>query len=343
MQRLVVQAVGMLAGLVALFGQMPAHAATVEDFYHGRTVTILIGYSVGGGYDTYGRTLARFIGKHIPGAPSVIAENMPGAGSLKAANYLYEVAPKDGTVFGIFTRGMAMEPLLGNPAARFDATRFTWIGSIANEASVCVSRVDSPIATWDDVLHHDFTVSGEGSGSDPDIFALMLKNVLGAHIRLVTGYPGTGEMTLALERGEVMGRCGWSWSSLKAERPDWLADHKLHFLAQMAMVANPELPGVPLIVDLAPSEPQRAVLRLILSRQVLGRPFAGPPGVPAERAAALRQAFDDTMTDPDFLATARQLGLEVSPASGQALQALVAGLYTTPPAVLAQARTAIGR
>ena len=322
-----------------------AGPARAEDaaFWHGRTLTIAVGYSVGGGYDNYARVLGRFLGAHLAGNPTVLVEDMPGAGSLKAAMWLYAVAPRDGSAIGTFSRGMAMEPLLGNKAARFDATQFGWIGSIANEASVCVARSGTGIATWQDVLDKDFTVTGEGSGSDPDIFAQMLKNELGARIRLITGFPGTGEMTLALDRREVMGRCGWSWSSLKAERPEWINEGGVAILAQMATVPSADLPSVPLIIDLAKTERQRAVLRLILSRQVLGRPFAAPPGLPPARLEALRAAFDATMQDPAFLAAAKTQGLEVAPVSGADLQKQVQELYTTPPDVQAEARAAIGR
>jgi len=316
---------------------LPAIPARAE------TITILIGYSAGGGYDSYGRLLARYFGRHMPGNPTVLAENMAGAGSLKLANYLYAVAPHDGSVFGIFTRGMAMEPLLGNSAAKFDSRRFTWIGSITRETSLCVARADTGITRWADLKTHQLVVSGEGSGSDPDIFARMLTTELGANIKLVTGFPGTGEMNLAMERNEVQGRCGWSWSSLKAERADWLADHRLVLLAQMGTVSDPELPTVPLITELAETDAQRQVLSLILSRQTLGRPFAAPPSLSPERTATLRAAFDATMADPDFLATAKSLGLEVKPVGGAELSDLVAKLYDTPVPVLAEARTAIGR
>lgn len=318
-----------------------AHAASVQDFYRGRTVSVVIGYSVAGGYDRYGRVLARHIGEHIPGHPDVVPQNMPGAGSLRAANYLYNAAPKDGTVFGIFTRGMAMEPLLGNKAAMFDARKFTWIGSIANEVSVCTSWYKSPIKNWADMMEKPFTVSGEGSGSDPDIFATVLRSVFGAKIKLVTGYPGTNEMTLAMERGEIDGRCGWSLSSIKAQKPDWLAEKKLNLLVQLGLKKSPELPGVPFIMDEAKTERQRQILRLIFSRQVMGRPFAAPPDIPPERAAALRQAFDDTIKDPAFLDEAHRSGLEVTPESGATLASLVEDLYHAPPDVVAEARAAV--
>jgi tripartite-type tricarboxylate transporter receptor subunit TctC len=318
-----------------------AHAASVEDFYRGRTVNILIGYSVAGGYDTYGRVLARHIGRHIPGTPSVVPQNMPGAGSLRAANYLYNAAPKDGTMFGSFSRGMAMEPLLGNDAAKFDSRKFTWIGSIANELSVCTSWHGSPVKTWADAMTQQFTVGGEGSGSDPDIFATVLKSVFGAKIRLVSGYPGTNEMSFAMERGEIDGRCGWSISSIRVQKPTWLQEKKLNLLLQLNVQKSPELPDVPFVMDFAKTDKQRQILRLVFSRQVMGRPFAGPPGIPEDRAAALRAAFDATMQDPEFLADAERQGLEVKPERGETLAKLVDDLYQTPADVVALARDAV--
>ena len=318
-----------------------AHAATVEEFYRGHTVSVVIGYSVGGGYDSDARVLARHIGAHIPGNPTVVPQNMPGAGTLRAANYLYNAAPKDGSIFGIFARGMAMEPLLGNDAAQFDARKFTWIGSIANEVTVCTSWYKSEIRTWADVMTKPFTVLGAGTGSDPDIYTTVLRNVFGAKMKLVTGYPGTPEMMLAMERGEVDGRCGWSLSSIKAHRPQWLAEKKINLLVQLGLTHSPDLPGVPLIMDEAKTDRERQILRLIFSRQVMGRPFAAPPDIPPERAAALRRAFDDTMKDPGFLDEAQRSGLEVSPETGATLAALVDDLYRSPPDVVAAARAAV--
>jgi tripartite-type tricarboxylate transporter receptor subunit TctC len=327
--------------LAALPATASARAESVADFYRGRTVTMLIGYSVAGGYDIYARVLGRYIGKHIPGNPSVVPQNMTGAGSLRAANYLYNVAAKDGTVFGIFGRGLAMEPLLGDSATQYDATKFTWLGSITNEISVCVSWYTSPVKTWDDLLKHQMTVAGQGSGSDPDIFPLVLKAIFDAKIKLISGYPGTNESSLAMERGEVDGRCGWSISSIESDQPSWIADKKLNFLVQLALTKSPKLPDTPLVMDLATTDRQRQILRLIFSRQVMGRPFAAPPGIPAERVAALRTAFDETMRDPEFLAEAQKERLEVNPVTGAEIDKLLADLYRTPPDIVTEARSAI--
>jgi len=333
--------VGALAAITLLIAS-PAHADPVADFYHGRNVTMIVGYSVGGGYDTYARVLARHMSKHIPGNPTIIPQNMPGAGSLRAANYLFNVAAKDGTVIGNFGRGLAMEPLIGTSATQYDARKFTWLGSGTDEVSICVTWGTSPVKAWKDALTTPFTVGGEGSGSDPDIFSLVMHNVFGAKLKLVSGYPGTSEVALAMERGEVDGRCGWSWSSLKLTKPDWIADNKVNVIVQLALQRSPELPNVPWVFDLATTERQRQILKLVLSRQSMARPFVAPPDVPDDRKRALRDAFDHTMAAPEFLAEAKQRGLEVNPVDGATIDKLVSEVYQTPAAVIAETRAIIG-
>jgi len=317
------------------------HADPVANFYHGRTITLVIGYSAAGGYDTYARVVAQHLGKHIPGNPTIVPQNMEGAGSLRAANYLYNAAPHDGSVIGIFARGMAMEPLIGKSHALFDARKFTWIGSGTNEVSTCVTWHESPVKTWADALTTPFTVGGEGSASDPDIFATVLRNVFGVKLRLISGYPGSAEVALAIERREVDGRCGWSYSSLMQQRPDWVRDGRVNILVQLALAKAPELPDVPLITDFATTDRQRQILRLVFSRQAVARPFVAPPGIPEERREALRAAFDATMQDPAFLAEAKQRGLEVNPVSGPEIDKLLVDLYATPPDIVAETRAVI--
>jgi tripartite-type tricarboxylate transporter receptor subunit TctC len=301
----------------------------------------VVGYSVGGGYDIHGRVLARHLGKHIPGNPAIVVQNMPGGGSLRAANFLYNAAPKDGTTIGVFSRGMAMEPLISSSNTQYDSRKFAWIGSVTNEVSVCATSRMSKVKTWDDLLANPFTVAGEGSGSDPDIFATMIKNVFGAKLRLIPGYPGDAEMTLAIERGEVDGRCGWSWSSIKLQRPDWIADHRLNILVQLASKRSPELADVPLLSEHATTERQRRIVDVILGRQAMGRPVVAPPGLPEDRKQALRRAFDATMTDPEYLAEAATRSLEVNPVGGADLDKLLGDLYATPPEIISEIRAII--
>jgi tripartite-type tricarboxylate transporter receptor subunit TctC len=327
---------------IALLLPQPTRAQPVADFYRGKTVTLTVGYSAGGGYDTYARILAHHMGRHIPGQPTIVVQNAPGAGSMRAANTIYNVAPKDGTAFGMFGRGIALEPLIGTSPAQFEATKFLWLGSGTEEAAVVVIRAEKGIKTWADMLTKPFTVGGEGTGSDPDVYALMLKNVSGVKLRLISGYPGTTEMALAVERGEVDGRASWSWSSLKSLKPDWIAQKKINIPVQLNLRKSPDLPNVPLIGDFAKSERERQILKLVLSRQTMGRPFMAPPGLPTDRAAALRTAFDQTMKDPAFIAEARARGQEVNPVSGQEIEALLTELYATPKDVVEETKAAIG-
>jgi len=303
----------------------------------GKNVELYVGYSVGGGYDVYARLLARHMGKHLAGNPTVLTKNMEGAGSLRLANWLYNVAPKDGTVFGMIGRGTGFDPLLGHKGASFEATKFTWIGSANNEVSVCVAWHTTGITRFEDVLNKELTVGGTGAAADTDQFPRVTNGVLGTKMRVITGYPGGNDVGLAMERGEVNGRCGWSWSSVKSTHPAWIKEKKINVLVQLALAKHPDLPDVPLITDLAKDDEQRQVLRLIFARQVMGRPFLAPPGIPADRAEALRKAFMDTMRDNDFLADAEKGQLEINPVSGEELQKLVSEIYATPPAIAQRA------
>jgi tripartite-type tricarboxylate transporter receptor subunit TctC len=330
---------GLAAALLAVVITQPALSAGVEDFYKGKSISLLIGYSVGGGYDAYGRLLARHLGKHIPGNPSVVPQNMTGAGSLKAANYVYSVASKDGSVIGTFSRSLGIAPLIDK--AEFDSTKFTWLGSVTDEVSLCVTRHDAPVKTFSELLVKPATFGAEGAGSDPNVFASFYRNVLGAKIKVVTGYPGTNEIQLAIERGEVDGLCGLSWSTLKGRYPHWLKDKKANILVQAGIKKQPELPDIPSASDLAKETDQRQILKLLLIGQAMARPFAAPPGIPADRKAALIAAFERTTADPEFLAEAERLNFEVNPVSANRLEALLAEAYATPKDVIAKAAKAM--
>jgi tripartite-type tricarboxylate transporter receptor subunit TctC len=327
------------AALAATLATQGARSAGVEDFYRGKTVSLFIGYSVGGGYDAYGRLLARHFGKHLPGNPNVVPQNMSGAGSLKAANYLYSVAPKDGSVIGTFSRSQGIAPLLDK--AEFDSTKFTWLGSVTDEVSLCVTRHDAPVKTFSELLVTPATFGSEGAGADPNIFALLYRNVFGAKIKIVTGYPGTNEIQLATERGEVDGLCGLSWSTLKGRYPHWLTGKKANILVQAGIKKQPELPDVPSASDLAKQPDQRQILKLMLIGQAMARPFAAPPGIPADRKAALIAAFERTTKDPDFLAEAEKLNFEVNPVNADKLDALLAEAYAMPKDVIGKAAKAM--
>jgi tripartite-type tricarboxylate transporter receptor subunit TctC len=323
---------------VAALSASAAAAQSPAEFYKGKNnVDLYIGYSVGGGYDVYARLLARHMGKHIPGNPTVVPKNMEGAGSLRLANWLYNVAPKDGSTFGIIGRGTGFDPLLGKKGAQFDATKYNWIGSANNEVSVCVAWHTTGITKIEELYGKELTVGGTGASADTDQFPRVTNGVLGTKFKVITGYPGGNDIGLAMERGEVMGRCGWSFSSVKSTHMNWLNEKKINLLVQLALKKHPELPNVPLIVDLAKSEEQKRILRIIFARQVMGRPFLAPPGVPEDRVAALRKAFMDTMQDKDFLAEAEKAQLEITPESGEEIQELVTDLYKTPPEIAKKA------
>jgi tripartite-type tricarboxylate transporter receptor subunit TctC len=328
---------GAIAALLAIMPASVGHAQTPAEFYKGRNVELQIGYSVGGGYDVYARLLARHIGKHIPGNPSVVPKNMEGAGSLRLANWLYNKAPKDGSVFGTIGRGVAFDPLLGAKGAEFEATKFTWMGSGNDEVSICVSWQGSEVKKFEDLLTKELTVGGTGGGSDTDQFPKILNGILGTKMKLISGYPGGNDVGLAMERGEVKGRCGWSWSSVKATHPTWVDEKKINILVQLSLAKHPDLPDVPLIIDLAKNDEQKQVLKLIFARQVMGRPFLAPPGIPKDRALALQKAFMDTMKDPEFLAEAKKMDLEVTPVDAATVEKLVADVYKTPPEIAAKA------
>jgi tripartite-type tricarboxylate transporter receptor subunit TctC len=319
----------------------PALGQAQADFYKGKVVELYIGYSVGGGYDVYARLLARHMGRHIPGNPVIVPKNMEGAGSLRLANWLYKAAPRDGSVFGTIGRGIAFDPLLGTEGAQFKANEFGWIGSANDEVSVCVSWGKTGITRFEDFYSRTIFVGGTGAGADTDVFPKALNAILGTKMKLVTGYPGGNDITLAMQRGEVEARCGWSWSSIKSNHPQWVKDGTIKLLVQLSLEKHADLPDVPLIMDMVKSREQRDVLKLVFARQVMGRPFLAPPGVPAERLAALRRAFMDTMQDKAFLAEAEKIKLEITPVSGEAVQKLVAEIYATPPEIVKQAAQAV--
>lgn len=305
--------------------------AAVADFYRGKTVTIGVGYDPGGGYDTYARTLAAHIGKHIPGNPTVIVENFPGAGSLRFANQLFTSSPKDGTIFGTFGRGLPATELLGQAEAQFKSTQFNWIGSMNDEVSICVLRSDSPVKTFDQLLTTAVKIGATGPDDDTGFFPRFLNGLLGTKFQLVTGYKGGNDVNLGIERGEVAGRCGFSWSSLVSTRQQWLDTKFINILVQMSLNKHPDIPAsVPLILEFMKDADQKQLAEVVFSRQTMGRPFTAPPGVPAERVKALRDAFDKTMKDPAFLDAAKKAKQELNPKGGEEIQKIVEKIFQTP-------------
>jgi tripartite-type tricarboxylate transporter receptor subunit TctC len=325
---------------VAVLAVLPASAGLAQmpaEFFRGKTIDLYIAYSAGGAYDLYARMISRHIGKHIPGHPTVVPKNMEGAGGLRLANFLYNAAPRDGTALGATSRSVAFEPMLGNKGAQYDASKFTWIGSANDEVAVCVSWHASAITRFDDLYTSEMTVGSTGTGDDTYQFPRFVNNVLGTRMKIITGYPGGNDISLAMERGEVAGRCGWSWSAVRTTRMSWVSEKKINLLMQFSLGKHAELPDVPLIMDRATTDEHRAMFRFIFARQVMGRPYQGPPGVPPDRLRALQKAFMNTMADRDFLAEAEKGQFEIRPVSGEAIEALVADLLKTSPDLAAKA------
>jgi tripartite-type tricarboxylate transporter receptor subunit TctC len=317
----------------------PAHAGaqTVEEFYKSKPITMLVGSAAGGGYDIYGRVLARHMSRHIPGNPGIIVKNMPAAAGLAAASALYATAEKDGSVIAAFTNGAAMDPLFGNPGARFDAQKFNWLGSIGKLQNVCATWHLSPVRTIEAARSREVIVAGAGATSNTAIVPKTLNALIGTKFKLIAGYDAGTGLTLAMERGEAEGVCGLSWSTIKVSRPHWIRDKLLNVIVQMGLNPLPDLPDVPSALDLVTDPEKKDVLTLILIRQEAGRPFAAPPGVPAERIAALRRAFEATLVDPDFRADAEKAQLEIEPLTASEIEQFLAMAYGAPPAIVRKA------
>jgi tripartite-type tricarboxylate transporter receptor subunit TctC len=313
-----------------------AYAQPAASFYKGKQITMLVASGAGGGYDTYARTLARHMTKHIAGNPVIVPKNLPGAGGLVGASTLYNNSPPDGLTFAALTNGIAMDPLFKKYPGRFDPLKFAWLGSIGKLMNVCVTWHTSPVKTIQQAQQHQVIVSASGATSNSVMMPKITNTLLGTKFKVVTGYADS-DVTLAMERGEVEGVCGLSYTTLKATRPEWFRDRKINILLQIGLAKFPDLPNVPSAIDLIPKQESRKVLELILIRQEMGRPFAAPPGVPADRVQMLRQAFDATLKDPEFLADAKKLQMEVDPLPGAEIERLLKQAYSTPPAIVAQA------
>jgi tripartite-type tricarboxylate transporter receptor subunit TctC len=323
-----------VAGLLAPAPVSSVLAQTVID----KPVTIYVAGTAGGGIDIFARVVGRHLGSHIPGNPAVNVQVMPGAGGIRAANFMAQQAPKDGTAIAAFAGGPILQPLIGARDPGYDMSQFTWIGAVTKDVSVCMAWGNSPFKTIDDVKKQQMSVAGTGAGSDTDLWPLVLNDVMGTKFRVITGYLGSQETILAIERGEVHGRCGWSLSSLKSTKPNWLSEKKINILLQIAAEKSPELPDVPLVFDLVSRLEDRQMLELLSGPMGMARPLVGPPGLDPEKATVLRRAFDATMKDPAFLADAAKIQAEVAPTSGEKVQALVRRSYQTPRAVIVRAK-----
>jgi tripartite-type tricarboxylate transporter receptor subunit TctC len=328
---------GIPAVLVAAWFSSPVPAQDASQFFNGKTIDLYVGFDVGGGYDLRMRLLARHMGKHIPGNPTIVPKNMEGAGSLRLANWLANVAPKDGTAIGMIARGAAFDPIIGQTsAAQFKGTDFGWIGSTSDETNVCAVMSKTGVAKFEDVLTRE-TIVGSTGLSDSGKFPLVLNGMLGSKFKLISGYKGTGAIVLAMERGEVEGRCGWNWSSMKSSHQNWLDQKIVVRLLQFGLKKHPELQDVPLVIDLAKNEEQKEIMKAIFASQTIGWPFLAPPGISADRLNVLRRAFQATMEDKDFLAEAGKAGIDVRPLSGEQVKDIVTEVYSLPPELAAKA------
>jgi tripartite-type tricarboxylate transporter receptor subunit TctC len=327
--------------LVALMVPPPASAQTPADFYRGKTLTITVGSSAGGGYDLHARVLAKYFGRHIPGTPAIVVKNSPGAGGLALVNALYATIARDGTELATFDRGIALDPLFGGAQAKFDPLKFSWIGSTDNDASTCLAWHTAPVKTMEDVLRQPLIVGATGATAIANTFPRVLNAALGAKFVIIPGYPGAADALVAMERGETQGFCSLGFATLEALRPDWVRDHKVNIFVQLALQKRPDHPEVPLALDFAKTEADRLAIALIVSPNLFARPFAAPPGVPAERLQALRMAFDETVNDPDYLAEANARALHIELVTGAELETVLRRIYATPNDVVARVKAAV--
>ena len=321
------------AAAIAILSATPAAAQSAVEPYAGKTVNLIIGFGPGGGYDRWGRTLARFIGHHLPGKPSVVAQNMPGAGSYVAASHIYNAAPKDGTVFAIIARDAALGPLSGAPGARFDATKLSWIGSPTKEHNVCIAYHTAKVQNVKQLQDTQLILGDTGPGTGTRSYPRVLNDLLGFKFKLVSGFRSSADVFLAMERGEVEGICE-SLDSVNARKPDWIAKKTVNVLLQAGAEPHPELKGVPNVFDLARNAEQRQVLDYLYAGQNIGRPFVAPPDLPPERLKMLRDAFNATMKDPEFAAEVKHQTFELEPEDGEHLSALIAKIYATPKPII---------
>ena len=329
-----------LAMLVLTMGGAPAHAQSVEDFYKGKTIQVLIGYGVGGTDDVWARLIAKHMPDVMPGHPNMVPSNVPGAGSLLLANQLYNTQPKDGTVIGLFNRGVPFEPLLGGQSVRFDPAKFNFLGSPDRDTVACVARDDAPVQTLEDLKTKELIVGSTGSGADSQTYPEVTANLLGVKLKLVQGYPGSRDILLAIERKEVQGGC-LSFDTIARDQN--YRDKKIRIIFQAGLKADERIAEVPLITDLARNEEEKQALTLFFQRSLVGRPFVAPPGVPPARVEALRTAFEAALKSPALIAEAKQAGLNVHYVSPQELNKIIADAYASPPAVVAATKKAFGR
>ncbi len=309
-----------------------AQAQTAAEFYHGKSSDLIIGYTPGGGYDTYGRLVARFLGEHIAGNPKIVPRNMPGGGTRVAAGYIYNVAAKDGTILGLIDQSIVLQQAMNDPTILFDANKFNWIGNPSADNNTVATWHTTGVTSVEQAKKTDVLIGATGPNTSAQI-PLAMNATLGTKFKIVNGYPGGNDMNLAMERGEIGGRGSNPWASWKGTKADWLRDKKLNIIAQVGLTKAPDLQDVPLLMDLATNEQDKAALRLLSAPSTIGRPFFTAPGVPDDRVKALRAGFAAMVVDKAFLAQAAAEGLDINPVSGEELQRIVAEIVATPKPV----------
>lgn len=329
------------AAFAAAFSIVPVDAQSVEEFYKGRNITLNISASPGGSYDAYGRLLARNIGRHIPGQPNVVASNMPGAGGRNVANHMYNVAPRDGTVMAIMHHSTIYDALFEEPGIRYDGRNFNWIGSLDIYTGIGFAWAASGVTTVEEARGREISMGSTGRGSMTYKYPALMNELVGTKFRIVAGYQGSTEIYLAIEQGEMHGMMGVPWPQLRDRYSHWLKEGKANVFVQFAMEKHPELPDVPLILDLAQSAEDRRAMEFIFGGHSFSRPFLVPPDVPKDRIAALRAAFDAMVKDPEFLADAKRVKMEIRALSGEEVQRIVANVYNAPPDVVKRAAEAM--
>jgi tripartite-type tricarboxylate transporter receptor subunit TctC len=322
-----------IALVAAIIFAASAGAQSPAESLAGKNVTLIIGFGPGGGYDLWGRLVARHIGKHLPGNPTVVAQNMPGAGSYVAASHIYGAAPKDGTVFAIIARDAALGPLSGAPGARFDATKLSWLGSPTRERNACIANATAKVKSANDLREKELVIGDTGPGTGTRSYPKVLNDLLGYKFKIVSGFRSSADVFLAMERGEVDGICE-SLDSIKIRRPSWIPDKKIAILFQGGAAPNPELKDVPFVLDLARTAEAKQAIEFLYAGQGIGRPFVAPPDMPAERLKMLRDAFNATMKDPEFAADVKRNKFDLEPEDGEYLAALINKIYATPKAIV---------
>jgi tripartite-type tricarboxylate transporter receptor subunit TctC len=332
-QRLALALPLLVPAMLAVLGATPAAAQSSAGYFAGKTVKVIIGLGTGGGYDLWGRTVARHIGRHLPGNPTVIAQNLEGAGSFRAATYMYAQAPKDGTVMALLSRDFSLGPITGTSGAQFDPTKFSWLGTTTTETNVCMSYKTAAVKTVRDLFERELLVGDNGAGTGTGNYPKALNALLGLKFKIIRGYAASVDVVLAMERGEVEGYCE-SLESVYGKRPDWIATKTVNILFQGGLKPNPDLKGVPFINDLAKSDDDRKAIEFLYAGQGIGRPFVAPPGLAPNVLKMMRAAFDATMKDPDFIAEVKQKKLTLEPENGEYLEKLIDRIYATPKPIV---------